>query len=188
MKLNPSQSPSPEKRITFPKPGTYMDRLMHHRGKELPRSYKWLRRLNKLVIPLYRIRLLPLLGFGWIFLLLTTIGRRTGKTRRNPLEFHRIDGVIHISAARGEKTDWVRNIRANPEKVQVQVGFRTFQPRVEIVDDISEKIKFIEWMIEKIPREAAMGFGWNSKEDSLVNADFTPLAEFMTIIRLHKPY
>lgn len=162
-----------------------MDRLMHHKGKELPRSYKWLRRLNKIVIPLYRLRILPLFGFGWLFLLLTTIGRRTGKTRRNPLEIHKIEGVIHISAALGERTDWVRNIRANPEKVQVQVGFRTFQPRVEIVEDISEKIEFIEWMIKKLPREAKMGFGWDPKEDSLAAADLTPLAEFMTVVRLH---
>lgn len=164
-----------------------MDRLMHHKGKELPRSYKWLRRLNRIVVPLYRLRILPFFGIGWIILLLTTVGRRTGKTRWNPLEFHRIDGVIHISAARGEKTDWVRNIRANPKKVRVQIGFRRFQPRVEIVEEMSEKIKFIEWMIENIPREAQMGFGWNSNEDVLANADLSPLAEFMTIIRLHKP-
>jgi deazaflavin-dependent oxidoreductase (nitroreductase family) len=160
---------------------------MHHKGKELPRSYKWLRRLNKIVVPLYRLRILPLFGVGWIILMITTIGCRTGKTRRIPLEFHRIDGVIHIAAARGEKTDWVRNIRANPKKVNVQVGFRNFRPRVEIVENLSEKVKFIEWMIKNIPKEAEMGFGWNSKEDDLENADVTPLAEFMTIIRLQKP-
>ncbi|MFX1518194.1 MAG: nitroreductase family deazaflavin-dependent oxidoreductase [Promethearchaeota archaeon] len=185
--MNQSQSPSPKKRVIFPKPGTYMDRLMHHKGKELPRSYKWLRRLNKIVIPLYRLRILPLFGIGWFILLLTTIGRRSGKTRRNPLEFHRVDGVIHIAAARGEKTDWVKNIRANPEKVRVQVGFRTFQPKVEIVEDISKKTKFIEWMIVKLPREAKTGFGWDPKEDNLTDADLTPLAEFWSIIRLHKP-
>lgn len=118
--------------------------------------------------------------------MITTTGRRTGKTRRTPLEFHRIDNVIHIAAARGEKTDWVRNIRANPNNVKVQVGFRSFHPRVEIVDDLSEKVKFFEWMIKNIPKEAEMGFGWNSKEDNLENADLTPLAEFMTIIKLHK--
>ncbi len=160
---------------------------MHYKGKELPRSYKWLRRLNKIVVPLYRLRILPFFGIGWFILMITTIGRRTGKSRRNPLEFHRINDVIHIAAARGEKTDWVRNIHANPEKVRVQIGFRSFQPKVEIVEDISEKVKFIEWMIKTIPREAEMGFGWNSKEDNLDDADLTPLAEFMTIIRLHRP-
>ncbi len=185
--MNEAHSLSPGKKIILPKPDTYFYRLMHYRGKELPRSYKWLRRLNKIVVPLYRLRILPFFGIGWIILMITTIGRRTGKTRRNPLEFHKINGVIHIAAARGEKTDWVRNIRANPEKVRVQVGFRNFQPKVEIVEEISEKVKFIEWMIKTIPREAEMGFGWNSKEDNLDDTDLTPLAEFMTIVRLHKP-
>ncbi|MHA2248535.1 MAG: nitroreductase family deazaflavin-dependent oxidoreductase [Candidatus Hodarchaeales archaeon] len=185
--MNQAQSPSTEKKIILPKSGTYFYRLMHHKGKELPRSYKWFRRLNKIVVPLYRLRILPFFGFGWIILLLITMGRRTGKTRRTPVEFHRIDEVIHIAAGRGEKTDWVRNVRTNPEKVKVQVGFRSFQPRVEIVENILEKVKFIEWMIENTPREAEMGFGWNSKEDVLADADLTPLAEFLTIIRLHKP-
>ena len=48
------------------------------------------------------------------------------------------------TAGRGEKPDWVRNIRTNPEKVIVQVVFRSFQPRVEIVENISKKIKFME--------------------------------------------
>lgn len=119
--------------------------------------------------------------------MLTTIGRRTGKIHRTPLEFHRINGVIHIAAARGEKSDWVKNIRANPEKVKVQVGFRSFKPQIEILENLSDKVKFIEWMIKNIPREAEMGFGWNSKEDNLDDTDLTPLAEFMTIIRLQKP-
>lgn len=185
--MNQPQISSPEKKVTLPKPNTYFYRLMHHKGKELPRSYKWLRRLNRIVVPLYRFRILPFFGIGWIILLITTIGRRTGRTHRTPLEFHRINEVIHVAAGRGENTDWVRNIRANPEKVKVQVGFKSFQPRVEIIDNISEKVKFIEWMIINIPREAQMGFGWNSKEDDLETTDLTPLAEFMTIIRLYKP-
>lgn len=160
---------------------------MHHKGKELPRSYKWFKRLNRIVVPLYRLRILPLFGIGWFILMITTIGRRTGKTYRTPVEFHRINGVIHITAGRGETTDWVRNIRANPENVQVQVGFRCFQPRIEIIDNISEKEKFIEWMIKNLPREAEMGFGWNRKKDDLKCTDLTPLANFLTIIRLHKP-
>jgi len=119
--------------------------------------------------------------------MITTIGRRTGKTYRTPVEFHRINEVIHITAGRGEKTDWVRNIRANPENLRVQVGFGSFQPRVEIVENILEKEKFIEWMIKNIPREAEMSFGWNRKKDDLKYTDLTPLANFLTIIRLHKP-
>ncbi len=176
-----------ENKVIFPKQDTYFYGLMNHQGKELPRSYKWFKRLNRFfMIPLYRLRILPLFGIGFFILMITTIGRRTGKTRRNPLEFHKIDNVIHISAGRGEKTDWVRNMRANPDKVKVQIGFRSFHARVEFVDDLNDKIKFVEWMIKNITSEAKIGFGWNPKEDKIENSDFTSLAEFLTIVRLYK--
>ena len=69
----------------------------------------------------------------------------------------------------------------------MQVGFRSFKPEVEILEDLSDKAKFIEWMIINTPREAEMGFGWNSKEDNLDDTDLTPSAKFMTILRLQKP-
>lgn len=103
------------------------------------------------------------------------------------MEFHRIDGTIVIVAGRGEKTDWVRNIRANPDKVKVQVGFRSFKARVEILETVTGKVKFLEWMITNLPREVKMGFGWDPKNDRLENADLTPLANFLTIIKLHEP-
>jgi len=44
------------------------------------------KRINKLLIlPLYRLKILPLLGFGKVFLILTTKGRISGKNRRTPL-------------------------------------------------------------------------------------------------------
>ncbi|MHA1995940.1 MAG: nitroreductase family deazaflavin-dependent oxidoreductase [Candidatus Hodarchaeales archaeon] len=178
----------PGKKVLFPKNGTWFYRLMHHTGFDLPRSYKWFKRVNKVfMVPLYRLRVLPLFGVGWMIVMITTVGRKTGKTRRTPLEFHRIEGVIHITAGRGEKTDWVRNIRANPDKVRVQVGFKSFQAKVEFIDDVLEKIQYIEWLVTKLPREAKTGFGWDPKEDTIENSDFTPLAKFLTVIKLHNP-
>ncbi|MHA1979050.1 MAG: nitroreductase family deazaflavin-dependent oxidoreductase [Candidatus Hodarchaeales archaeon] len=173
-------------KVVFPKEGTWFYRLMHHQGPDLPRSYKWFKRLNKyFMVPLYRLRVLPLFGAGWMILMITTVGRISGKTRRTPLEFHRIDNVIHITAGRGEKTDWVRNIRANPDKVKVQVGFKTFQAHIEIVESFSEKIQYLEWMVTKLPKEAKTGFGWDLKRDTIENSDFTALADFLTVIKLH---
>ncbi len=174
-------------KVVFPKEGTWFYRLMHHTGSDLPKSYKWFKRLNKgFMVPLYRLRVLPLFGIGWIILMITTIGRKTGKKRYTPLEFHRINDVIHIAAGMGEKSDWVKNIRANPDKVKFQVGFRSFHAEIEIIDSIPEKVKYIEWMVTNIPLEAKTGFGWDSKTDKIENSDFTPLAEFLTVIRLHK--
>ena len=66
------------------------------------------------MVPLYRLKILPLFGLGKIFLLLITKGRITDKKRRTPLEYHRINGVITIFSARGEESGWMKNILKNP--------------------------------------------------------------------------
>ncbi len=86
-----------------------------------------------------------------------------------------------------EKANWVRNIRANPDKVKVQVRFKSFQAHVEIIESFSEKIKYLEWMVTKLPKEAKTGFGWVPKQHTIGNLDFTSLAEFLTLIKLHNP-
>ena len=69
--------------------------------------------------------------------------------------------------------------------MKVQVGFKTFQTHNEIIESFLEKIKYLEWMVIKLPKEAKTGFGWNPKQDTIENSDFTSLAEFLTLIKLH---
>ncbi len=68
------------------------------------------------------------LNLGWImgkrFLKITHTGRKSGKPRHVILEvvkFEPSKETYYIAAAWGEKSDWVKNIRANPQ-VQVQIG------------------------------------------------------------------
>ncbi len=70
------------------------------------------------------------LNLGWILgnraLKLTHTGRNSGQPRHVVLEvvkFEPSNDTYYISAAWGEKSDWVKNIRANPQ-VQVQVAKR----------------------------------------------------------------
>ena len=82
---------------SLPRPGSALYNLNHPDSHIKDKTLKRYKRLNKyLVLPLYRIKFLPLIGFGRIFLILTTRGRISGKKRRTPLEYHRIDGVITI--------------------------------------------------------------------------------------------
>ena len=102
---------------------------------------KW-EKVNKyLVIPLYRAKSLPLLGFGKIFILLKTKGWKTGKTRRTPLEYRRYEDKIVIFAARGENATWIKNMRAHPEDVEITLGFHTFKPHIEFVSEYALHIK-----------------------------------------------
>ncbi|MEW5829027.1 MAG: nitroreductase family deazaflavin-dependent oxidoreductase [Chloroflexota bacterium] len=65
-------------------------------------------------------------------LLLTHTGRKSGLPRHTPLEFTcepDTDSYL-IMAGWGGKTDWLRNVIANPE-VRVQVGKRKFEAVAE---------------------------------------------------------
>ena len=68
----------------LPRPGSALYNLNHPDERIKEKTLRKYRRANKyLVLPLYRIRFLPLIGFGRIFLILTTIGRISGKKRRS---------------------------------------------------------------------------------------------------------
>jgi deazaflavin-dependent oxidoreductase (nitroreductase family) len=68
------------------------------------------------------------LNLGWLMgnraLRITHIGRVSGKPRHVVLEvvkYEPTNNIYYVVAAWGEKSDWVKNIRANPN-VQIQVG------------------------------------------------------------------
>lgn len=92
--------------------------------------FKW---LFKVPILFYKAGL-PYLGI--FILLLTTTGRKTGKPRHTPLEYHPEDGSGYfiIMAGWGGKTDWALNIAANP-RVHVQAGWKHFDAHAEKLTD-----------------------------------------------------
>ncbi|MHA1143677.1 MAG: nitroreductase family deazaflavin-dependent oxidoreductase [Candidatus Helarchaeota archaeon] len=172
----------------FPRPGSAIYNMIKSNPEERKKTLKKWKRMNKyLTIPFYRIRLLPLFGFGRVFLLLTTIGRKSGKIRRTPLEYHRIDGKIHIFSGRGEEADWLKNLRANPDKVHVRYGFHSFKPKIEIIEDNKEKEKVLHWYVTKHPKAAKMLFGWDPKRDDPGQVDLSSLEDIITIIKLQEP-
>jgi deazaflavin-dependent oxidoreductase (nitroreductase family) len=56
------------------------------------------------------------LGFlvGRLFMVITTTGRRSRLPRRTAIEFHEHKGRKYVYSAWGEKSDWYRNIQADP--------------------------------------------------------------------------
>ena len=93
-------------------------------------------------ITAYRLGLGPLIGR--VVLLLTTTGRKTGLERITPLQYELIDGVYHLGAVFGTKTDWVRNILANPQ-VKVRVRNREFSGHAVVSTDLDEITDWTEW-------------------------------------------
>jgi deazaflavin-dependent oxidoreductase (nitroreductase family) len=96
----------------------------------------------------YALGLGPLLGRR--VLLLTTRGRNTGKSRVTPLQYEEIDGCFYLAAARGEKTDWLRNLAVHPE-VSIQVGSRRLAGKARIMRDPRAIADFLELRLERHP-------------------------------------
>jgi deazaflavin-dependent oxidoreductase (nitroreductase family) len=93
-------------------------------------------------------------GRGWIvgglILLLRHTGRRSGKRYATPLQYERIDDDFYIGAARGQASDWFRNLQADP-RVEVSVGRRTFQALAEPVTDPQRVADFLAYRLRRHP-------------------------------------
>ena len=171
----------------LPRLGSSLYNLNHKDEMIKNKTLRKFKILNKyVVIPLYRLRILPLLGFGRIFLILTTQGRKTGKKRRTPLEYHRIDGIITIFSGRGENAGWMKNIRVHPDALMVRHGFQRFQPQVEFVTDENQKLEIMKWYVMNHGKSAKMLFGWIPKVDDPETIDFTNLLKLISIVKLHR--
>lgn len=114
--------------------------------------FKW---LFKIPILFHRIGL-PL--FGSFILLLTTTGRKSGKPRHTPLEYHREPGtgLAVITAGWGGNTDWRRNLQADP-RVRVQMGWHTFKAVAEPLSDV----EVAAWMSEALKLNPASAKIWS---------------------------
>lgn len=90
-----------------------------------PSPKGWLRALLRLPALLYRARMGWLLGHR--FVLLTHVGRKSGRRRHTVLEVVRHDaesGTCIVASGWGESAQWFRNVLANP-RVEVTLGTRT---------------------------------------------------------------
>lgn len=91
------------------------------------RRRDWLWWVSRWSLPLYRVRLGWLLGHR--FMLITHVGRKSGKTRRTCVMVLRFDarsGEAFVAAG-SPRADWYQNIHASPA-VQVAVGARRYRP------------------------------------------------------------
>lgn len=96
----------------------------------------------------YAIGLGPFIGRR--ILLLTTTGRKSGLPRVTPLQYDELNGVFYVGSARGDKSDWYRNILAYP-KVEVRVKSRRFVGMAEAISDVEQIADFLEVRLEHNP-------------------------------------
>lgn len=121
-------------------------------------------KLFKTPIFFYRIGL-PI--FSSFVLLLTTIGRKSGKQHTTPVEYLREKdtGYPIIMAGWGGKTDWRRNIDADP-LVHLQIGREAFDAIAEPLDDTAVAARLTE-ALQINPNSAKIWSRWAGEIVSL---------------------
>ena len=93
---------------------------------------------NMFTRPLWGILPAPR-GFG----IITTVGRRSGKPRRQSVRAIRHDDVVYVVAMMGKKAAWLKNIRANP-RVTMRLGKETLNGTAREITDSSERQKAMD--------------------------------------------
>ena len=71
------------------------------------------------------------------FCYVTTTGRRTGNPHQIEIWFGGDGGTIYLLSGGGDRSDWVKNLRADPS-VRVRIGDREWQARARVVEDRGE--------------------------------------------------
>ena len=168
----------------FPLPGTNLYRLLS--DPEFKKTFhSRVKQGNRWLAPLYKLRILPLLGVGKQIMLLTTKGRKSNEMRDTPIGYFRVDDIVHVFSGWGKEANWYKNIMACPDEVYVQIGFRRFHALAEIVQDPQKLKRTIERLVLQDPRGAGYLMGWDSKLDRLEAADFSLMIEKVLVVRFH---
>ena len=103
---------------------------------------------NQLMVKRYRAGLGRIIGR--MILLLTTIGRKSGKLHTVAVQYEVVGGRYFIGAGGGLKSDWFQNIQANPH-VEIEVGKKRYLCTAEPMLDVEKIADFLEYRLKRHP-------------------------------------
>jgi deazaflavin-dependent oxidoreductase (nitroreductase family) len=109
---------------------------------------RWARLLAKAPLVAWRLGLGPITGK--LFLVLTTIGRKSGLPRHTMLEYYRLNGRKYAACAFGAKAQYYRNILADP-RVTIQTADGAEGARAVRVTDDGEMVAVYELFKRRDP-------------------------------------
>ena len=120
---------------------------------------------------LYRWHLGWLLGHR--FLMITHIGRKSGRKRQTVLEVAHYDPATReciVIAGYGAQSDWYRNIQVHPA-IEVQVGHQQYTPQQHMLSS-EEVLHLLEEYQQRRPRALRalmrfVGFAYDGTPESL---------------------
>jgi deazaflavin-dependent oxidoreductase (nitroreductase family) len=107
---------------------------------------RWFHRIANYSGPPFFFRFVPVpRGFT----LLTVIGRRTGTKRRRPIRALRDGSTLYGVAILGDKSDWLKNLRANP-RAKGRLGLLTRKFTLREITDPAEREKAEQLYIDTV--------------------------------------
>ncbi|WP_083769014.1 nitroreductase family deazaflavin-dependent oxidoreductase [Thermobaculum terrenum] len=87
-----------------------------------------------------------------LYAYLTTVGRRTGRPHRIEIWFAVADGRVYLLSGGRDRSDWVRNIRANPQ-VTLELGGEVHTGKARVLQpDTAEDQLARRLLVEKYRR------------------------------------
>jgi deazaflavin-dependent oxidoreductase (nitroreductase family) len=172
-----------DKPRTFPTPGSSLFRLIM--DPEYRKTFhNRLKMGNAIIIFFYKSGILPLFGFGKQILLLTTLGRKSGKMRSTPIGYYLINNIIHVFSVWGRESNWYLNLTAHPEQVSIQMGFKKMKVRIETLEDPRDLQLAFELLAVQNPRGAKSLIGWDPEIDNINTADLSMLVDKVLVVRI----
>ena len=118
-------------------------------------------------------------------LVLTTLGRKSGKPRSTPLQFEQVEGVYYVTSARGEQADWYRNLVACPQ-VEVHLGSQHFSTTGELITDPGQIADFLEMRIHKHPHFMGMMLSLEGLPRKYTRTDLEKFGQRLAIVALRQ--
>lgn len=92
-----------------------MSTALTPREQQLRRAFRW---LNRYMLLHWRLGLGPYANqreLSGQIMVLVHVGRKTGRTRRTPVNYAIVDGDVYCTAGFGQVADWYRNLLVNPQ-------------------------------------------------------------------------
>jgi deazaflavin-dependent oxidoreductase (nitroreductase family) len=138
----------------------------------VPAVNRALRVLNRwFMVPTLRLGLGAWLAtpFGGYILLLRVRGRKSGLLRETPLSYLVVEGAAWVMAGFGSRTEWFRNLQADPE-VEVWLPGRVLRCRAEEMADPAVRARILPALTRAAGVPGAMiGFSpWSAPDERIL--------------------
>lgn len=149
----------------------------------VPAVSRALKVLNRwFMVPALRLGLGAWVGtpFGGYILLLRVRGRRSGLVRETPLSYFLVEGAVWVMAGFGPRTEWFRNLQADPI-VEVWLPGRVLRCRAEAAADPATRARIIPALTRAVGVPGAMvGCNpWTASDERILD-----LLSWVPLVRL----